>query len=162
MSEATKTPKRMYLRGVLVTTLMVLVLGFAANYRCLNEGASPSYINCLSISLILMVSVAFVVLNAMELRMSAPGDPRRMQSCFLIAILGYNTFALTKLKFTEDSTLVVGISIVSLLTLVATVFAIITASSDDHDEEEEGEEEEDKTKVIEGSEYTLVVDEEMQ
>ena len=157
MTDAKNTPKIMYLKAGLATTLTILVLWLATNFRCLGEGATPQYgcLNCLSVSLILMVSLAFVVLNAVERRNAAPDDRRRLHACSLAATLLYNTFALTQVAFSEDSTLLIVLSMGALITLFGTVYVIITLSSDD-------DEISDSTKLMENNEYVLIADEEMQ
>lgn len=152
MIDATHNSK-MYLKASLGVGLGLLVLCCAANYTCSDEAASPGYIQRFSLSLIVFVSIAFLLLNALEWLKASPDDPRRIQSCLLMATLSCNTFALTQITFSEDSTLVVVLSVLALLTLIATLFAITTSP----DEELSGE-----TKETEENEYALVVDAEMQ
>ncbi len=147
-----KKTKAIYRRAGFTVCAIIIVLCYATNCQCLNEDSSLAYTPCFCFSIILLISVIFIILNALEWLIASADDPHKRHSCFLMASLGCNTIALAQMPFSQDNTFIVIMTGVALFTLAGMVFAIMTIPDVDISEE---------TKQAHNNEYPLLVDEEM-
>jgi hypothetical protein len=147
-----KNNKAMYRRAGFTVCALIFVLCYATNCRCLNEDTTLAYTYCFCFSIILLISIIFLILNALECLKASADDPHKRHFFFPTASLGCNTLALTQMPFSQDNTFIVIMTGVALFTLAGMVFSIMTIPKEEMSEEK---------KHLEDNEYALLVDEEM-